>query len=289
MASVYLELSKLQVVQTRIVTVNDLLTTYFARVVPGKAPRTQEDNRKEAVFLRAFFGHMPIELVRPQHIAEYRDLRTGKVRANREIALLSHAFSKAIEWGTKDLTVNPCTLVSRNKEKARERYVEDEEIAAFKAYIPDWMALYVDLKYMTGARKQSLLALTLSDWNPQRGLRVWMEKTQSAVIFDPVGTLPSLVATILALKRPVRATAMFSTRSGEPYTSDGFDSIWKRRMAKFVADGHERFREHDIRGKFATDYEDTGRSAQQALGHKNRKTTDIYVKAKKVVRVAPLK
>ena len=39
----------------------------------------------------------PIDAILPQHIARYRDARSAPVRANREIARLSHVFNMARE------------------------------------------------------------------------------------------------------------------------------------------------------------------------------------------------
>jgi integrase len=47
----------------------------------------------------------------------------------------------------------------------------------------------------------------------------------------------------------------------------------------------ERFTEHDIRAKTATD---DPLNAQQRLGHKNRAMTDRYVKVRKIEKVKPL-
>ena len=67
-----------------------LFDRYERDVIPGKKPRTQKDNLAELKQLRKAFDDAPMELITPQILAQYRDRRTGKVRANREIALLSH-------------------------------------------------------------------------------------------------------------------------------------------------------------------------------------------------------
>ena len=54
-------------------------------------------------------------------IAQYRDKRTAKVRANREIFLLSHIYNIAREWGLTDRE-NPVTGVRKNKETPRDFY-----------------------------------------------------------------------------------------------------------------------------------------------------------------------
>lgn len=57
------------------------------------------------------------------------------------------------------------------------------------------------------------------------------------------------------------------------HTSSGFDSIWQRAMRKAIEAGDlkERFTEHDIRAKTATD---DPLNAQQRLGHQSRAMTD---------------
>src|SRR5689334_9984628 len=76
-----------------------LFDRYEKEIIPGKKPRTQSDNRKELKQLRKSFEKAPIDSITPQVVAQYRDARTAKVRANREIALLSHMFTIAREWG----------------------------------------------------------------------------------------------------------------------------------------------------------------------------------------------
>ena len=94
---------------------------YEKEIIPGKSIRTQSDNHKELKQLRKAFEGAPIESITPQVVAQYRDARTAKIRANREIALLSHAFTIAREWGLT-AKANPCFGVRRNKEKPRDYY-----------------------------------------------------------------------------------------------------------------------------------------------------------------------
>jgi hypothetical protein len=72
---------------------------YERDVIPKKGERTQKDNLAELKQLRPMFDGAPIDSITPANIAGYRDARTAKVRANREIALLSHVFNLAREWG----------------------------------------------------------------------------------------------------------------------------------------------------------------------------------------------
>lgn len=265
-------------------TVEDLLNRYILEVVPAKAERTQKDNLGEMRYLRPFFGAMGLDSVLPQHIAAYRDARSAKTRGNREVALLSHAFTKACEWGL--IKSNPCREVKRNKETARDRYITDEELEKFKEICPPWLKAYIGIKALTGQRQQDLLAL---EWKDVRedGIFISPIKTQRTTRKKLLIALtPELSSLMNSLKR--QGAYCFMTRSGTPYVASGFGSIWRRLMAKHVSAGNERFHEHDIRGKVATDLDDPV-AAQQLLGHSSIKMTESYIKQRATDVVQPLR
>jgi integrase len=261
-------------------TVADLLDRYALEVVPKKAERTQKDNLTEIRWLRTFFGQMPIDKVETSHVAQYIAHREATTRANREIALLSHAFNKAILWGlTKH---NPCSVPGlRNKEKARTRYVTDEELEVFKLLCPDWLKAYIELKVITGQRQRDLLNLTWSDIDEQ-GITVWVSKTKTRIKIVLTKELKTLLQSL-----PRSSKNIFATQQGETYTSTGFSSTWQRVMKKFVSAGQERFTEHDIRGKTATDMNDPIK-AQRLMAHTSVKMTETYIKQRKTDLVEPL-
>lgn len=264
-------------------TVSDLLDRYCREVIPTKAPRTQKDNLGEIRYLRPFFGAMAIDAVSPIHVAQYRDARTAKTRGNREVALLSHAYSKACEWGL--VQSNPCREVKRNRERPRDRYVTDEELEKFKEICPPWLKTYLSIKALTGLRQQDLLALKWSDIS-DTVLTVRPRKTQDstskriAIVLTP--ELSGLIASL-----PKLGSTCFCTRQHKAYSSAGFGSIWRRLMTKHVSNGNERFHEHDIRGKVATDMGDPY-AAQRLLGHSRVSMTEDYIKQRATDVVQPL-
>ncbi len=65
-----------------------LFDDYENRVIPGLETGTQKDYLKGLKQLRNALESAPVDAVTPQVIAQYRDARTAKVRANRQIALL---------------------------------------------------------------------------------------------------------------------------------------------------------------------------------------------------------
>ena len=108
---------------------------YARDIIPKKAPRTQKDNAAELRQLRAVFDDAPIDAISPSMVAQYRDARSAKTRANRELALLSHVFNIAREWGLTRQE-NPCLGVRKNKEKPRDYYANDELWAAVDGCAP---------------------------------------------------------------------------------------------------------------------------------------------------------
>ncbi|MDQ0703656.1 integrase [Pseudomonas sp. W3I7] len=135
---------------------------YERDIIPKKAPRTQKDNRAELKHLRKGFEGAPIDAITPSMVAQYRDARTAKTRANREIALLSHVFNMAREWGFTDRE-NPCAGVRKNKEKVRDYYANDMVWAAVYGQAPQELKDAMDLAYLTGQRPADVIAMKKGD------------------------------------------------------------------------------------------------------------------------------
>lgn len=107
---------------------------YEREVTPQKAPRTQFDDRQRFIELRHAFRDLSIETLTPQLVRLYLDRRKAKIRANREIALLSAICNKAREWGYTDRP-NPVQGVKKNKETGRRIYVSDEALRWFTSIV----------------------------------------------------------------------------------------------------------------------------------------------------------
>jgi integrase len=254
-------------------TVDQLINRYLIEVVPNKAARTQKDNREEARWLRAFFGKMNIEDVETKHVVSYVTTREAKTRANREVALLSHMFTKAILWGLTK--TNPCSTGGiRNKEKARSRYVTDDELEQFKQRCPLWLQIYIELKLATSLRQGDLLNLQWSNLENSL-LTVTLGKTQKRMT---IALNPELVELLNSLPRSSKT--IFTNSLGRMYTSTGFSLHWRKAMVSFLSSGGEKFNEHDLRGKTATDMDDPVH-AQKLLGHANMQMTEVYIKQRK--------
>lgn len=283
-------------------TIGDLLDRYELQEVPTKAPATQRGNLDAIKRLRAVFGSFPILDFRPHHAYGYRD-RRGKAAptaANRELEVLSHAFTKAIEWGVP-LDTHPMIEGKFRKlsRPARDRYVEDAEVIAALSIAAKRKSgsvlmcqAYIRLKLLTGFRRTDLLRLRMSDLRDD-GIHIKPSKTaKSSGIRSFREWDDRLRAVVEECKaaRPVLSPWLFCNRDGEPYqrddgTANGFDSVWQRFMDRVVAEKKvQRFQERDLRAKCATDAESLAH-AQALLDHASPATTKrIYRR-----RAAPVK
>lgn len=157
-------------------TMRAIFDRYERDIIPKKGERTQKDNRAELRQLRPYFDEAPIDAITPAQVAQYRDARSAKVRANREIATLSHIFNMAREWG---LTVreNPCQGIRKNKEKPRDFYANDSVWSAVYKAAARELRTAMDLAYLSGQRPADVLVMRKDDIE-DGALKVEQNKTQ---------------------------------------------------------------------------------------------------------------
>jgi integrase len=285
----------------RITNIAALLDRYLMEVVPTKAPKSQTENRRHIANLRPVFGQMALADLEPQHIYQYVDRRSAKVAAHREVETLSHAFTKAVQWGL--MRAHPFKgEVRLESESSRDRYVEDWEIGeALK--LPSkrqkgsvlMVQAYLRIKLLTGLRKGDILRLGIANDKPD-GLHVQPGKTRKStgkrVIYEWTAELRAAIDQAIAV-RPAISPYLFCNQYGQPLfedakgTTKGFDDIWQRFMGRLLAETEikERFTEHDLRAKVGSDAESLER-ARQLLSHADARTTQ-RVYRRKPERIKP--
>lgn len=275
-------------------TMAELLDRYALEVIPTKAPKSQESNNISIRKLRPVFGHMPIDTVKPKHVYQYRDLRGKETKsgANRDIEVLSHAFTKAIEWG---LTENHPVKgkVRKFSTPPRKRYIEDWEIKEALKVASPFVKNYIRLKLLVGLRRGDMLSIKLSDIRKD-GIHVTPRKTANSsgksLIIEWSNELTFAIDEIKKQRKKINSIWLFHTNIGQPYikddgTANGFDSIWRRFINKALSETklEERFTEHDLRAKVASDTE--SEHARLLLGHSNILTTEkIYRRKPDIVK-----
>lgn len=299
----------------RTTTIADLLDRYALEVIPEKGIKTQKSNQNAMKWLRKVFGNMSLGDLEPQHIYQYVDKRRvkvmdekgrvtgGRIVAHREIEVLSHAFTKAVEWGI--VKAHPFkNEVRLQGEKPRERYVEDWELIAALGIKPlrksgsvGMIQAYLRLKLLTGLRQGDLLRLTVSDCK-EDGIHVMPSKTAHTtgkrLIYEWSPELKLVIEDIKA-SRPVISPYLFCNRRGECYWNPdtaearGWKSMWQRFMERVLKETEvkEHFTEHDLRAKVASDAESLER-AKQLLAHADSRLTE-RVYRRKPERIAPAK
>lgn len=275
----------------------DLLDRYALEIIPLKAPKTQDSNYISIRKLKAVFGDMPIEAVKPKHVYKFKDLRgkQGKTAANRDIEVLSHAFSKAIEWGYTE--IHPIKgKVRKFSTPPRRRYVEDWEVQEALTVASPFIAAYIRLKLLTALRRGDLLSLKASNLK-EDGIHVTPSKTASTtgkkMIIEWTEELRVAVEEVMALRKKVLSIWLFHTNRGQPYikengTANGFDSTWQRfmRVVMSKTSVSERFTEHDLRAKVASDTNLA--QATLLLGHSSAQITQ-RVYRRKAQKVKPIR
>ncbi|KAF1068207.1 MAG: hypothetical protein GAK45_01435 [Pseudomonas citronellolis] len=265
---------------------------YVRDVIPKKAPRSQSDNMKELKQLRVVFDNAPIEAITPAMVASYRDSRSAKVRANREIATLRHVINMAREWGLSTKP-NPCVGVRKNKERPRDFYASDLVWdAVYRQAVPE-LKDAMDLAYLTGQRPADVLSMRKTDIDGDY-LLVKQGKTTHKVrvlMRDEAGdnSLGQLLSMIAARHSGYLGPYLIVSDRGRRVTKPMLRNRWDaaRDAAKKAATeagdaelagmiGQFQFR--DIRPKAASEINDL-KDASRLLGHTEEEITKrVYVR-----------
>lgn len=282
-------------------TLNEVFDRYQIEVIPKKAPKTRKDNVKQLARLRPVFGHLSPEDTIPQLIYKYYATRSAKVAAKREIALLSHCLTKSVEWG--DIDKHPFKgEVRLEGETPRDRYVEDWEIVEALGLKPvrkkgsvRLIQAYIRIKLLTGMARSDLLRLKESDL-VKEGIKVTRHKTKDrrakTIIYSWTSELRQAVEDLREQRFVDISGYLISNRQGYCYFDEetgeasGWDSMWQRFMERLIAETKikERFTEHDLRAKCASDAESL-QHAQKLLAHADSKLTDrVYRRKPEIVK-----
>jgi len=184
-------------------------------------------------------------------IYQYVEKRSAKTSARREIEILSHAYTKAVEWGYVDR--HPFKGEVRLKgEKPRTRYVEDWEVLeclALSCQRKKGSVLIIQasirLKLLTGLRRGDLLRIKMTDIR-EDGIHVTPHKTAStsgkSVIYEWSESLRQAIEIVKSV-RPVHISPwLFCNKFGESYLNEetgeahGWDSMWARFMTRVLSE-----------------------------------------------------
>lgn len=283
-------------------TMGDLFDKYLAEVVPGKSEKSQTSNKDSIKRLRSTCADIPVTAYETYMAFQYKEA-CGKSKsekiANLDLEVLSHCFSKAFEWGVP-LQFHPMKgKVTKFPRLPRDRYVEDWELAEFMSVANPMLQVYIPLKLATGKDQSIILDIKLADIK-EDGLAFPKRKKIKASanakasfmpFFDKFGEtteLKELIDAVMAWRAKhlkIGSLHLFATSQGKPYydslNNSAFKSMWQRAMKKALDQTklEEKFTEHDLCSKTASDVE-TLEQAAKLRGHTNTKTTQQVYRVK---------
>lgn len=243
---------------------------------------TQAQYEAYLIELLDAFGHIPLDAIGTVHCQNYLERRSAKVRANREISLLSTIFNWARRTG-RTMVPNPVPGIERNPEAPRGVYITDEEFnrARSSEEAPFWYQDALDLLLHAGQRPGDTLAMT---WTHVLDGCLWVTqaKTGAKVRIEIEGELAAVLERIRARPRKVRSVYLVADEHGQRITVDRLQKMHVK------ARGDMRWQIRDVRKKTGTDVEDL-RSAQRLLGHVSEATTARVYRTVKGEKVKPLR
>jgi integrase len=259
---------------------------YVRDVIPKKGERTRKDNMAELKQLRPTFDEAPIDSITPATIAGYRDARTAEVRANREIALLSHVFNMAREWGLTERE-NPCQGVRKNKEKPRDYYANAVVWDAVYNMAEPELQEAMDLGYLTGQRPADVIVMRSDDTEGDYFLVKQGKTGQKLRILmrtaDGENSLGRLVREITQRNAQHPSKYLLISKHGKRMTKSMLRLRWDKAREKAKNRAIEQgdpllaakiggFQFRDIRPKAASEILDIG-DASLLLGHSKQEIT----------------
>ncbi len=195
--------------------------------------------------IRTKFGQLPLEeLQQPSTRGAFKEWRDSLADTPRTADFAWMVLVRVLSF-TKDrgmISVNIAERGGRLYRSTRRDWTwSDADVAAFQAVAPSYMCLAIQLALWTGQRKGDLLRLTWRDFDGAN-LRFTQSKTKSRVLV-PMGPLADI------LRSQSGSGAILRNSHGGAWTSDGFNSSWRKCCAKA---GITDLTFHDLRGTAIT-------------------------------------
>jgi integrase len=263
--------------------------------MPQKAKSTQRNEGYILPTLAKAFGLMVPANIKPHHVWSYWRERGETSGARHEIRVLSAVMTFAKQCGAVD--VNPCEKLGLPTEDPRDRYVTDEEFLAVRGieFARSKIASRPRIKKLrpeAPARERAPQGVALRDRTPPK-LQVILWTLELRELIDLILGHPDF---------PRLRAALICTQTGQPYSGEGFKTMWQRTLDRAVHGVRdpktgellepptleEAFHFHDLRAKSASEAE-TDQASADRLGHSDAKVTRrVYRRLPKIAQPAPL-
>ncbi len=261
---------------------------YRKDVLPTKARKTQLDQDPQLDNLVAVFGAMHVGDITPADVRAYLDARSAKTMANREVALLSHVFNRAREWGLT-AAANPCEGVTKHKERPRDVYVTQAMFDAVYEHADAVLRDAMDLALLIGQRVADVLSAKRTDVFDGY-LHVRQKKTRGKPLrIEVTAELQAIIDRATKRERKAASPWILADDDGQRLTYWRLRRRFDAARAAVRGDGNDaekvalaNWQFRDLRAKSASDSE-TLQEAQERLGHtSNSVTRRVYRRGEKV-------
>lgn len=185
--------------------------------------------------------------------------------------------------------MNPCTGVKQFKEKARTRYITDQEYSALYSVASSLVRIAMEIAYLCCARQGDILEMKKGQLT-ESGILIQQSKTAVAQIKSWTDRLRAAVAMAdsLPISQGMTSIYLLHQQSGARYTRDSFNAHWMKAKKAAAAKFPEldfNFTFHDLKAKGISDLEGSLSDKQQISGHKNASQTARYDRKVAIVPV----
>jgi len=204
-------------------------------------------------------------------------------------------------------------VVLPKKNKSRDRLPLPWEIAEVRKYANAQLKLYIDFKFATGLDQGVIRALEVRnilepkiaefllngnlinvarDHLRESGIKVRRFKTEVRGIVQWSPDLQSTVLQIFKLRKEEgrNGTNLFCSQWNNAWSKDTFNNGWQQAKKLALSEGklEENFTEHDMRASHLEAAEKLGFDGTTQLLHSDKRTTEIYRRAKETKVVNPV-
>ncbi|MDD2749604.1 site-specific integrase [Acidithiobacillus sp.] len=208
--------------------------------------------------------------------------KSGKIQANRVLALVRAMFNFAIQKLDVPRLKNPAKGIEPNRENSRDRRLHPDEMPRFFEALaaeesPD-MRDFVMLSLLTGARRSNVLGMHWNEIHLERG--TWTIPAIKAKGKEDI-TVPLTNAAIEVLQARADATGAQGWVFPGPSRTGHFVEPRKGWARLLERAGIEDLHIHDLRRTLASFQIDAGISLAvigKGLGHHSQQTTAIYAR-----------
>jgi integrase len=252
----------------------DFTKEYLQWAKANKKPSTYKRDLSMLRQLNNEFEKKSIQEITTWQIEKYKARRKEEIRpasVNRELALLKHMYSKAIEWGK--CKESPAKKVKLLKgEVKRVRFLMPDEIQRLLSNCADHLKPIVTVALHTGMRKGELLGLKWDQVNFDQGIISLLDTKNHERRDLPMNE--TIKATLSELEKEKKGPSVFCKEDGETFANvrRSFETALKK-------SGIKDFRFHDLRHTFASNLVMEGvdiMTVKELMGHKDLSMTLRY-------------